>query len=107
MWILKGMFLGLWLIGFGTMVSLYFDVYRHMPPQSAVGITVITACTTRNPLWCTGLVACFLLGSVITRLWPVPRMLWMGLIVTGLIPGGLLAIFLTLLVKLKQISEGP
>jgi hypothetical protein len=51
MWILKGTLLGLWLLGFATMAWLYFTVYRNLPLNSGVDITVITGCTIQNPLW--------------------------------------------------------
>jgi hypothetical protein len=50
MCILKGPLLGLWLFGFGTMAWLYIVVYSHMPPNSAVGMSIITGYTTHNPL---------------------------------------------------------
>ena len=41
MWIAKGTLLALWLFGFGTMVWLYFALYRNLRPNSAVGIGII------------------------------------------------------------------
>jgi|SRR5580700_9118717 hypothetical protein len=106
MWMAKGTLLALWLFGFGTMALLYFSIYRHMPPNSAVDIRVITARTTQNLLWWTGLVVCFVLGYATTRSWSGPIVLWIALLVTGLIPAGLLALFLVLVYKLKQVSQG-
>jgi hypothetical protein len=40
MWILKGTLLALWLFGFGTMAWLYFALYRHLRPNSAVSISM-------------------------------------------------------------------
>jgi hypothetical protein len=104
--ILKGTLLGLWLLGFGTMALLYFGVYRNLPPNSAVGVSVITAYTTQNPLWWTALVVCLVLGYGITRSWSGPPTLWIALLVTGLIPAGFLALFITLAVTLKHVSQG-
>jgi hypothetical protein len=50
MWIAKGMLLALWLFGFGTMALLYFSIYRHLPPNTAVEVSVFSARTIRNRL---------------------------------------------------------
>jgi hypothetical protein len=106
MWILKGSLLALWLFGFGTMALLYFAVYRNLPPNSAVSVHVITSYTTLNPLWWAALVVCLVLGFAISRSWSGPLGLWIAPGVTGLIPAGFLALFLALMVKLKQASQG-
>jgi hypothetical protein len=106
MWIVKGAFLGIWLFSFGTIALLYFAVYRNLPPNSAVGVTVITGYTIQNPLWWTALVVFLVLGLVIARSWSGPLGLWIALGVTGLIPAGLLALFITLVVTLKRASQG-
>jgi hypothetical protein len=106
MWILKGSLLALWLFGFGTMAYFYFAIYRHMPPNSAVGMSVVTAYTTHNPFWWTGLVICLVLGYGIARSWSGPLGLWIALLVTGLIPAGFLTLFLALVYKMKQASQG-
>jgi hypothetical protein len=106
MWILKGSLLALWLFGFGTMAWLYFAVYRRMPPNSAVSVRVITFYTTMNPLWWTALAVCLVIGYAIARSWSGPVGLWIALAVTGLIPAGFLALFLVLIVKLKQAIPG-
>ena len=104
MWILKGTLLGLSLFGFGTMARFYFTFYRHMQPNSAVDIRGITALTTQNPLWWTAFVVCLVLGYAIARSWSCPPILWIALLVTGLIPAGIFALFITLLVKLKHAT---
>jgi hypothetical protein len=106
MWIAKGALLALWLFGFGTMALLYFSIYRHVPPNSAVGVSVFSAHTIRNPYWWAALVVCFVLGYAIARSWSVPLVLWIAVLVTGLIPAGSLALFLVLVYKLKQVSQG-
>jgi hypothetical protein len=106
MWIVKGTLLALWLFGFGTMALLYFAVYRNLPPNSAVGISVITGYTTQNPLWWTALVVCLVLGFAIAPSWSGPLGLWIALLVTGLIPAGLFSLFLVLVYRLKQASQG-
>jgi hypothetical protein len=62
MWIAKGTLLGLWLFGFGTMTYFYFAIFRHMPPNSAVDVRIITALTIQNPLWWAALVLSFVIG---------------------------------------------
>ena len=106
MWIAKGTLLALWLFGFGTMALLYFSIYRHVPPNSAVDVRIITALTMRNALWWTALVLCFVTAFAIARSWSGPLVLWIALFVTGLIPAGSLALFLALVYKLKQASQG-
>jgi hypothetical protein len=106
MWILKGTLLGLWLLGFGTMAFFYFAVYRNAPPNSAVDVRVFTVNTIQNPLWWTALVVCLVLGYAIARSWSGPPILWVALLVTGLVPAGLLALFITMVVKLKHASQG-
>jgi len=106
MWIAKGTLLALWLFGFGTMAWLYFSIYRHLPPNSAVDYRSITRLTTQNPFWWMALVVCLAFGYAIARSWSGPLVLWIALLVTGLIPAGSLALFLALLYKLKQVSQG-
>lgn len=105
MWVLKGTLLGLWLLGFGTMAWLYFALYRNRPPNSAVEIRIFTSLTTQNPLWWTAVIVCLVIGYAIARVWLGPPILWIALLVTGLIPGGFLALFITLVVKLKHLSQ--
>jgi hypothetical protein len=69
MWILKGTLLGLWLFGFGTLAFLYIAVYRHMRPNSAVDVRLITGYTTDNPMWWIALAVCLALGYAIVRSW--------------------------------------
>jgi hypothetical protein len=106
MWIAKGTLLALWLFGFGTMAWLYFALYRHLQPNSAVGLSVITGLTTQNPFWWAALVVCLVLGYTIARSWSGPLGVWIALAVTGLIPAGCLVLFLVLACKLKQVSQG-
>ena len=106
MWIAKGTLLALWLFGFGTMAWLYFAVYRNLPPKSAVEIRLITALTIQNPFWWTVLVVSLVLGYAIARSWSGPLGLWIALLVTGLIPAGILTLFLVLVYKMKQATQG-
>jgi hypothetical protein len=107
MWILKGTVLGLWAFGFGTIAYLYLRIFRHTPPMppgqatswdfSGIGLSI-----TLNPLWWATLVVCLILGLAITRHWSVPLGLWIVVIVTGVVPAGLLALILVLVYKTKQ-----
>lgn len=106
MWILKGSLLSLWLFGFGTMAWLYIALYRHLQPNSAVSISVITSLTIHHPFWWTALVVCFVLGFAIARSWSAPLGVWIALLMTGLIPAGCLTLFLVLVYKMKQVSQG-
>ena len=106
MWIAKGTLLALWLFGFGTMAWLYFALYRHLRPNSAVGLSVITGLTTHNPFWWAALVVCLVLGYTIARSWSGSPGLWIALAVTGLIPAGCLVLFLLIAYKLKHLSQG-
>jgi hypothetical protein len=99
MWIAKATLLALWLFGFGTMFLLYFTIYRHLPPNSAVDVRALTRRTIRNPFWWAALVACLVVGYSVARWWAVPLGLWIALLVTGLIPAGSLALFLLLVYK--------
>lgn len=107
MWaVLRGILIGLWFFGFGTILFLYLAIYRHLPADAAVGVSAITGSTTSNPLWWTALVICLVLGTMITRSWTIPAAVWIVLLVTGLIPAGTLALFIAILAKLKQASQG-
>lgn len=104
MWILKGLFLGVWIFAFGTIALLYFNIYRRLPPHSAVGVTVITAYTTQNPLWWAALVISVAAGCLFVYSWPGKGWFWGVLLVTFLFPAGLFGIFLFLLAKLRQVT---
>jgi|SRR5579863_8553895 len=106
MWILKGTLLGLWLLGFGTLAFLYFAIYRNLQPNTAVALSVITANTIGNPLWWAAFVVCFVFSYAIAFSWVGPRILWVTLLVTGFVPAGLLAMFVTMVVMLKRASQG-
>jgi hypothetical protein len=71
-----------------------------------VSVHVITSYTTLNPLWWAALVLSFVIGFGIARSWSGPLGLWIALLVTGLVPSGSLALFLALVYKLKQASQG-
>ena len=106
MWIAKGLFLGLWLFGYATIIELYAAVYRHTPSNSAVSIHVITSLTSSNPWWWTTCAVCLIFGCLIARIWSVPCAIWIGLAVTGLIPVSFLTLFVVLVAKLKAIAPG-
>ena len=72
----------------------------------SVDIRVITGYTIQNPFWWTSLVVCLVLGYAIALSWSGPPILWIALLVTGLIPAGFLALFITLAVMLEHVSRG-
>ena len=92
--ILEGTLLGMWVFGFSTITLLYFGAHHHLPPNSAVGVTVLTGYTIQNPLWWVALVVCLVLGFLIARKWSGRTILWVALGLTGLIPLGILTLFL-------------
>lgn len=106
MWVLKGTLLALWLAGFGTMAWLYLSIYRHLPIDTAVGVSAITAYTTRNLLWWAGILACLIIGYRVARSWTGPVVFWIALLVTGLVPAGILTLFAVLFFKFKQATQG-
>lgn len=107
MWIVKGTFLGTWLFSFGTIAFLYFAIYRNLRPNTAVSLHVITSLTTQNPLWWIALVACIALGCALIASWPrkVPSVLWITLLVTSVIPLGLLGLVLVIWSKFKALPN--
>jgi hypothetical protein len=109
MWIVKGVFLGAWLFAFGTITFLWLAVYRHMAPDTAVSIQVITSFTTQSPWWWASLIASFIVGCTLVRSWPgrSPIALWIFLIVTSLIPVGFLAFFYVISSRLKEVAGKP
>jgi hypothetical protein len=108
MWIAKGMFLGLWMFGFGTIIFMHLAVYRGLRPGTAVAINVITSYTTQNPWWWASLVACVVLGYALVRSWPGNSSvaLWVALVVTGVVPAVLIGLFVFLAAKLKELGAG-
>jgi hypothetical protein len=105
MWIAKGALLGIWLFSFGTVAFLYLALYRHLQPQTAVAVDVITHMTTHNVLWWIALAACLAIGLLITRSWPGRPALWIALVVMELFPVGLLVMFFTLFSRNKERIE--
>jgi hypothetical protein len=106
MWIAKGTLLALWLFGFGNLAFLYFRIYRHTPPNSAVSVSIFQVLTIQNPFWWIALVVCFVIGFVIAPCLGRSARLWIALLVTELIPAGCLTLFLVLVHKLKQAAQG-
>lgn len=103
MWMAKGLFLGIWLFGYGTIVMLYLTVYHHISRNTAVDARIITGQTIHNPVWWIAGVACLVLGCAMTRSWSGPLAVWIALVVTGLVPAGLLAVFVVLMAKAKAM----
>jgi hypothetical protein len=87
------------------MTFLYAALYRHLAPNTAVGVSVFASLTIHSPFWWIGLAVCFVIGFAIARAWLVPLGVWIALLVTGLVPAGCLSLFLVLLHTLKRASE--
>jgi hypothetical protein len=104
MWIFKGTLLALWLVGFGTLLTLYLAAFRTLPPHTAVGVSVFAVYTIRSVVWWIALVACFAVSFALTRAWKGPLAFWIILAVTGLIPAGALALFVTLFVRVHYAA---
>src|SRR5258706_5510994 len=103
MWIVKGVFLGIWLFSFSTIAYLYLTIFRRVPPgPGAVGLDVITALTVQNPLWWTALATCLAIGLVITRSCPGKPILWIALVVTEFFPVTFLVLFFMLVATNKE-----
>jgi hypothetical protein len=113
--IVKSTFLGVWLFSFGTMgylCYLYFALMHKLalihkvpngPGEFAPG--VFAAYTVYSPVWWIGLMLCLALGFGIVRRAHVKPIVWIALIVTELLPVGVLSLFLILLVKVKEAAR--
>jgi asparagine N-glycosylation enzyme membrane subunit Stt3 len=102
--IVKSLFLGIWLISFGTIAYLYL-AYRRLPPSTMVSPRVFAAYTTYSVLWWAGVAACFVLAFLIVKSWPGRPIFWVTLAVTELLPVGLLAMFLALAARNKEVID--
>src|SRR5258708_40042325 len=69
-WILKGAFLGLWFFAFGTLGFLYLAVYRNLPPNTAVGFSVLAPNATSTPFCRRALAAANGGGCSASPSWP-------------------------------------
>jgi hypothetical protein len=106
--IAKIIFLGIWLVSFGSIAYLYFRVYRKNPvPVTAVAVDprVFTGLTIYSPWWWTGVVACFGVAFAVIRAWGGHPILWVLLAITELFPVALVIMFAILTAKLKQAMK--
>ncbi len=104
MTIAKGLLLGIWLFSFGTVTFLYFALFRKAS-GGMVGVDIIAHLTTHSPVWWVALVSCLALGLFTTRSWSGRPILWVALVVTELFPMGLLAMFLALVARNKEMLD--
>src|SRR5258708_38176543 len=101
MWIVKGMFLGIWLFSFSTIAYLYFALFRRAS-GGMVGTDLIAYLTTHNPLWWTALATCLAIGLLIARSWSGKPILWIALAVPELFPVPFFRLFFMLRPKNKE-----
>jgi len=100
MWTFKGAFLGLLLTAVGTLVFLYFAVFRNLGPNTAVAVSLYASYTTRNPLWWAGLIVAIVVGCMVARKWPGKGWFWSTVVVTLAFPAGVLGLILAAVAKL-------
>jgi hypothetical protein len=107
----KGIFLGLWLFGFGTVIFL-LAFLRTLGPllarhgqQHSIDINIFTRLTIHNYWFWVALVACIAIGCALVGSWPGKgsSVFWVVLLVTSVIPVGLFGLFTVMVFKLKQI----
>src|SRR6267142_7110154 len=105
MQIAKTILLGVWLASFGTLAYLYLVLYRKLPSNTAVSTSVFEAYMTHNVFWWLGIAACFGIAFMILKAWPGRPILWVALIVTELFPVGLVAMFLMLVARSREVID--
>jgi hypothetical protein len=103
--IAKTILLGMWLASFGTIAYLYLAIYRKLPANTSVSVSVFEAYMTRNVFWWLGLAVCFGVAFMILRAWPGRPILWVALAVTELVPMGLVVMFLMLAARNREVIE--
>jgi hypothetical protein len=103
--IVKSLFLSIWLLSFGTIGYLYFALIRKLPSGTAISSGVYARYTVFSPVWWIGLVLCLALGFGIVGRVHVKPIIWVALVVTELLPVGVLSLFLILLVKVKEAAR--
>lgn len=103
----KGTFVGAWLFAFGTIAFLYFALFRNRPPLSAVSLGLITGPTTQNNWWWVALVACIAIGCALVSSWPrkVPSPIWITLLITSVIPLGLLGLVFVIWSRARALQN--
>ena len=105
LWIVKGLFLGIWLFSFGTIAFLYLELFRRLPPNTSVDVRNFSLLTVMNPSWWIALVASICIGMIVVRAWHIRPIVWAGLIVTELFPVALLTMFIVLVRRLKDVAD--
>ena len=100
---IKGLFIGIWLFSFFTIGYLWFRLFRYAI-GGMVDVRAVQIMTIQNWLWWTGLIVCFAVGVLITRVWTPKLGVWILLSVTELIPVGLLTPLILLISRTKQMA---
>src|SRR5882762_799045 len=105
MQIAKTILLGVWLASFGTLAYLYLVLYRKLPSNTTVSVSVFEAYMTHNVFWWVGIAACFGIAFMIVRAWPGNAFVWTTLAITELFPVGLVVMFLMMAARNREVIE--
>jgi hypothetical protein len=104
MWIAKGILLGAWLFSFGWLfylVRLYLFAQKlsagRGPGMFGPGLLLPVS----SPVFWLWLVAWLAVGLATARSFPIRPILWITILVTELVPVGLLAMILMLMSRLR------
>jgi hypothetical protein len=103
MWIIKGLLLALWLVGFGTLTRLYVEIRRIHPRGAAISVSPgwVAYQTIRSVLWWTATLVCVAGSFALTRMWKGPLAPWIVVAITDLIPAGAFALYAAIFIKLR------
>lgn len=111
MWILKGLLLAVWLVGFATIARIYFEIRRINPHGGAISVSPgwITLHTTRSTVWWIATMVCGAGSFAFTRAWSGPLAFWIAVAVTDLFPIVVLAVYMKLVIVARSAfkAHGP
>lgn len=104
MFTLKILFLSFWFVSFGTLVYLLLTLFRRVPMSSMIAPRVLAAYTTYNIAWWLGVAACFVLSFFIVKGMAVRSAIWAVLLVTEIVPVGILTLFCVLAMRVRSAA---
>ena len=107
MWlvVVKGVLLSFWLVGFGTLLMLYFRLFRGMPTNSAIDYRTFGHLTIYSVAWWVAAAVCIAIGFGLSYWRRGPISFWVFVAVSDLVPGGALALFLVLVANLWRVPQ--